>query len=394
MSDKGRRAGFWQLGLVLGFVVLALIISQLLKSGYEPPRHDDGQERRLTVQTAQVQPGAFRITFTTTGLVEARTVIGVVPEVNGRVIRVHEQFFAGGEFAAGETLFAIDPRDFELEIERTEAEVARARTRFDLEQAEAKAAQAEWHQSQGENARPPDLVARKPQMAEARANLHGAQAALATAKLALGRTRFSLPFDGRVVESDLAPGQYARAGQVHGQVFDLASLEIRASLTDQQLTWLMATDNPDIQVRTRYLGRTASHAGVLRRGASVLEPATRFATVRIGFADPDHRLVPGVFADVEINGPALEQVIQLPVNALQKDGLIWEVDVDKRLASFKPQIVYGDDSTIVIGGLERPLTVVTSRLAGASEGAKVRTEDDSASDATRRQSPASQAVMQ
>lgn len=394
MNEKDRRAGFWQLGLVLGFVALALLVSQLLKAGYEPPRRDDGQARRLTVQTAQVRPDSFRITFTTTGLVEARTLIGVVPQVSGRVVTVREEFFAGGGFTAGETLFTIDPRDFELEVERSEAEVARARTRFKLEQAEAKVARADWRRSHGSDVPPPDLVAREPQMAEARANLQAAQAALATAKLALARTRFSLPFDGRVLESDMAPGQYARAGQVQGQVFDLTALEVRVSLSDRQLNWLLATDNPDIRINTRFLGKTVSHAGVLRRGASVLDTATRFATVNIGFADPDHQLVPGVFAEVQINGPTLEKVLQLPISALQKDGQVWEVRADDTLAAFEPKIVYGDDNKVVIEGVERPLVVVTSRLAGANEGAKVRVEDRNASGPPQTTSPATQAVTQ
>lgn len=394
MIENERRAGLWQLGLVIGFVAFALIISQLLRSGYEPPRRDDGQERRLTVQVTEVRPGPFRISFTTTGLVEARTYVDVVPEISGRIISVQEDFFAGGRFTAGETLFAIDPRDFELEIERAEAEIARARTRFELEQAEGQVARAEWHRNRGDDNPPPDLVARKPQMAEARANLQAAQAALAIATRALDRTRYSLPFDGRVLESDLAPGQYARAGQVHGQVFDLASLEVRASLTDQQLSWLMAADNPRITIATRFLGNTVTHAGELRRGASALDSATRFAAVRIGFTDPGLQLVPGVFAEVRIEGPALERVVQLPLHALQKDGLVWVVQSDKTLTAFEPHIVWSDDQTIVIDGIQQPLTVVTSRLAGVNEGARAIIEQDEVNGSPQIRTPATPEVTQ
>src|SRR5690606_3237290 len=111
---------------------------------------------------------------------------GIVPEVSGRVVFVHAAFFEGGQFAAGEVLFKIDPRDFELEVARREAEVARAQTVLELAEAESSAALGEWKQIHGK--RPaPDLVARKPQMAEAAATLKSARAQLEEAKLRLER---------------------------------------------------------------------------------------------------------------------------------------------------------------------------------------------------------------
>ncbi len=375
MDDK--RAGRWQLGLVLAFLVAAIVISRLLQSGHAPVQRDSGEDRPLAVAAVQLQPGPYRITFTTTGVVEARTTVNVVPEVSGRVIDVHPDFYTGGRFDAHERLFAIDPRDYELEIERMEAEVARAQTALNLEQAEAEAALAEWRQSQGKT-EPPDLVARKPQLAEAEANLQAAQAGLASARLNLQRSQFRLPFSGRVMHSDAAPGQYLVAGQPAGQVFDMASLEIRVSLEDRQLTWLQASDDPDIRIVTRFMGQTQTHAGVLRRGAATLDTTTRFAAVQVGFANDQHPLVPGVFAEVHIRGPEFDNVLQLPATALQKGGRVWEVTGDGTLASWQPQVVHSSEDTVAVEGIGRPVLVVTSRLAGASEGSRVTIDEGAA----------------
>jgi RND family efflux transporter MFP subunit len=370
--NKDRRAGLFQLVLVLVFIIGSFTLSKLLEINYQPPGENANEGRVLVVESTAVTPQNYRIAFKTTGLVQARNEINVVPEVSGRVIAVHDGFFAGGTFGKGDVLFVIEPRDFELDVKRLEADVARAKTVLEIEMAESSAALAEWQQINADSPAP-DLVARKPQMAEARANLQSAEAQLENAELKLQRTRFVLPFSGRVLSSEIAVGQYLMAGQRYGTVFDSASLEVRASLIDQQLQWLLDATDPIILIRATYLGKTRHYKGELKRAASSLDAGTRFATVYFGFLDKIEELLPGVFAEIAIEGSDLEGITLLPSSALQSQNIVWQVTSENTLVRWQPEIIYQDNEHIAVRGLNNPAVVVTSRIAGATQGMRVET---------------------
>lgn len=370
--DLERKKGRVQLVLVILFIVGAITLSKIMESSYEPPGDSNGKDRVLFVETKLIESKQHRVSFKTTGVVEAKNEINIVPEISGRVVSVAAAFFEGGTFTENEVLFQIDPRDFELEVQRLEAEVARAQTALDLEQAEANAAVSEWTQLNRDKPAP-SLVARQPQLAEAKANLKSAQAQLRNAQLDLERASFLLPFNGRVLNSDIAEGQYVTAGQSYGKVFDRATLEVRASLEGRQLEWLLNTPNPEITFQTKHLGQTQTYQGVLKRGASSLDTSTRFASVRFGFKEESDTLLPGVFSNILVYGPRKEKVMLLPSSALQSQGVVWIVEANQ-LVRWEPQIIYASDHYIAVEGKTKPVNVVTSRVAGGTEGMNVLTD--------------------
>lgn len=372
MSDKLK--GIVQLILVCIFIVGSFVVSGLLQTKRTPAGTSSDNERGVFVETQEVTPAPYRISFETTGTVEARANVSVVPQVSGRVVAVNEQFFEGGVFEAQSVLFEIEPKDFELEVQRIKSDIARASTNFKLEQAEAEAAVAEWEQLNGDK-KVPYLVARKPQIAETWAALKAAKAQLENAELDLERTKFSLPFDGRVLFSNLEQGQYVSAGQSYGEAFDVGTLEVVASLKDQQLEWLMGSENPDVKITTTYLGQEKTYGGVLKRGASSFGAQTRFATVRFGFAGGVVDLLPGVFVTLTIQGPELQDIALLPAQAMQKNGVVWLVDADGKLKSLTPEIAYADGQFIAVSNIDETVSVVTSRASGATEGTAVLQSD-------------------
>ena len=352
------------------FIAASFAISGLLKSDRTPTGANSASERGLFVETQEITPGPYLIAFETTGSVEARANVSIVPQVSGRVITVHEEFFEGGAFEAGTVLFEIEPRDFELEVQRVKAEIAQASTNFSLEQAEGKAAVAEWKQLNGDK-KVPRLVARKPQIDEAWAALKAAKAQLENAELNLERTQFTLPFTGRVLFTNLEQGQYVAAGQSYGEAFDVGTLEVVSSLKDQQLEWLLNAEKPDVLITTRFLGEEKTYQGLVKRKAAAFDMQTRFASVRFGFEEDAVDLLPGVFVTLKIQGPALQNIALLPAQALQKDGVVWLVDRDGKLQSFMPEIAYADGRHIAVSNIDETVTVVTSRVSGATEGTAV-----------------------
>lgn len=372
---KHKINGFVQLIAVILFISTAIGISWTLKANKKPLQSIEKEERVIFVEADSFTPAPYRMTFTTTGKVAARANVNIVPEVSGRVINVHEQFYEGGKFNAGEVLFQIEPKDFELEVRRLEAEVARAETTLEVEEAESAAAAAEWRLLNGSKA-VPKLVSRKPQLDEAKANLKAAQAQLENAKLDLERTKFILPFDGRVLSSSINIGQYVSQNQNYGEVFDLKALEVQASLEDSQLEILYGTQNPDIDVAIKHHGQIYNYKGALKRGASTVNNQTRFAQLNFGLIGDVSKLLPGNFADITIQAAEINDVSVLPSSALQKDGSLWEVDVASELSRIQnPEIIFNDGAFIAVKGLDASMTVITAKIPGAVEGAKVSVKE-------------------
>ena len=246
------------------------------------------------------------------GEVVPRVAVDVVPQVAGQVVKVHPSLVAGGFFRAGDALVVIDPRDYELALERAQASVARAQVSLQREQAEAVVAREEWDELHpGEEA--PGLVVREPQIRQAEAELAAANADLAAARLNLERTHVSLPFDGVVVSESVDVGQFVGSANRLARVYGTDFVDVRVPLESRELAWF---DIPSrgggvgsrAQVSLSFGGTRSTWEGRVTRMEAQVDQASRMVHVVIEVKDPYDTsanrpaLLPGTFVDVEILG--------------------------------------------------------------------------------------------
>jgi len=380
MTEKGKAPksdvrrwqmhGLIQLALVVVFIGGAFLLSLYLSSLQTRPEPERGENNlELLVETDVVVPQSHRLRFDATGTVQVRAMTGIVPQVSGRVITIDDSAFPGGLFSPETVLFEIEKEDFELEIERLKAEVARAETRLQLQQARAETAVAEWRELNPETPVPP-LVAEEPQLREARAGLDAAKAQLKTARLNLSRTEYQLPFAGRVTEFSIEEGQYVVAGQSYGQAYRLLSLEVDVPLEERKFQWLMATADPVIDVSSDSVN-SEIYSAFVKRVAGKLDPQTRFARVVLGLNEAAPNLVPDVFVNVRFIGPEVQNVWVLPLDSLQENG-IWVISPEETLHFLQPEIVQISGDTVVARSNGETIRVVRGDLPEATEGTPVR----------------------
>lgn len=374
---RDENTGRFQLFLVIGFIVSAIVISSLLSSTNRTPGRLSEEEFAPLVDIITLQPETKRIEIIASGAVRSQVAVQLVPQVSGRVHKINPSLRPGGSFAKDDILFHIEAQDYELAVERFKAEVASARTALQLEMAEGEAASREWEAiNPGEPV--PDLVARRPQSDDRRAALSAARANLADAQLDLDRTAFFLPFNGRVVSSNIDLGQHLSAGQSYGTVYSLESLEVPVPLADRDLRWLQPLDTVDVTVRSSYLGTEQAYKARVSRIAAELDAQTRFATILVSLNMPDETkgslttLVPGVFVSVTFLGAELENVFSVPTAAVQENGRLWTI-IEGRLKETRPEIIQAGPQITLVRGLLPGSAVLTSSLPGAIEGMAVRT---------------------
>ena len=368
-------------GIVQGIVVLAVVTGSFLAASYlaslreKPESLERFEQIRPAVETKTVEPTDHRIRFNATGTVRVQSFVNIVPQVSGKVTWVSDHLSPGGVFEKSTPLFRVERADFLHRVQRLEAEVARSETQLQLQLADANASVAAWRGLHPDRA-PPPLVAKRPQLKEARAAVKAAKANLATARLNLERTRFALPFQGRVVESSLGAGQFVTSGQSYGRAYSLKALEIEIPLENREIRWLREARDPELTVHSDYHGEPRTYRAFVKRFAAQADRRTRFTRVYLGLKEPSTDLIPGVFVTVEIVGALKRDVWVLPLSALHAGNTVWSIDARNRLKRLTPKILQISKDYVVAAGNGSMEQVVTSPLPQITENTKVRVLDD------------------
>jgi multidrug efflux system membrane fusion protein len=351
----------WASGLAASVVMAALSmpLSETVRADASP-----GAPPPPAVTVAK--PLAKRITLWDeySGRFEAVQTVEVRPRVSGFVNKLH---FTDGEIVkAGQLLFTIDPRPFELAVESAKADLARSRAQVDLAVTEV------------ERARPlvktgalteRELDQRAANLSVFRAGQTVAEAALKQAELNLEWTHVVAPIDGRISDRKVDAGNLVNGGSgtttllativtidpIHF-LFDISEADyLRYERLNEagQRSSSQAARNP---VRIRLADETEfNHDGKLDFLDNALNP--RSGTLRARAVVPNEKgiLQPGLFARVQLFGGEIDALL-VPDSAIVSDQ------------ARKIVFVAGNDGVIsgvpvTLGPLEGGLRAIIAGLA-------------------------------
>ena len=369
-KSGGRAVGLLQILAVLALIGLAVYFSREPTTPITPSGMTAAAAAPTAPQVSTIAPtaGLHQVRITGNGSVGVSAYVDLVPQISGRIAQLAPAMSVGGEFRAGETLVAIEPDDFLLQVKQAQADVAVQRANLELQQARSDAAVKNYALlNPGKSV--PSLVALRPQIAQAKAQLQAAQAKAEVANLALQRTQFSLPFDGMVTQSSAQVGQLINSGKSFGKAYALGSVELVVPIAPAELAQLVPAQGRTVLIATDV---QSLQARIDRIGAE-LDNRSRFAKAYIALPQTTQtgvRLQPGMFADVTIMGPEYPNSLVLPEASIQASGSIWYVR-DEALAEHRPQILGRTDQGIVVENFAYGEGIVVGVLASARAGAKV-----------------------
>lgn len=359
-----RHAGAFQLVFVIAVVGSALLLSASLRPETADVRPTSA-EARVPVSVLEPTPSTFTPRVTLNGVVEARTVTSIVPQVGGKVVKVSPSFRPGATVVTGEVLFVIDPADYELAVDRTLAEIEMARSELARLEAEGAAEREVWEQSYPD--RPiPELIARTPQIAAAKARLHSGEAARAAARLNLERTVVRAPSDARILETRLDVGQVVGSNAAVGSLFSTASLEISVPVSADELRRI-----GPVQGRRALIVPPTGPAieGEVVRKAASLDERTRLGTLFVA-SENSEELTIGEFVSIEIDGVATEDAFRLPPAALTSRDQLWVVENDQ-LVERRVEILGREPGALIVSAFDSADGVVTVPPADVRAGLPV-----------------------
>ncbi|SDE63151.1 efflux RND transporter periplasmic adaptor subunit [Kordiimonas lacus] len=353
-----KAIGLVQVALVIAVVVGTIAITKIIRlTGDNGPGYSSTQAG-LVVDVFLPKAASHTPRLEITGEVSARAGVALTPQVGGRVVSVSPKLEPGALVEAGEVLFTIEPRDYELALEQAEAEVAAAES--DLLQTRANADNfiRDWKRVFPDKPAPA-LVAKEPQVQALEARLKAAKAAAERAKLNLARTRFSVDYPARIVASSVERGQLAAAGVSYGSLYATDSLRITAGIAPKDLARLQLDVGDKVRISDEFGASEDAVASITQLGG-VLDSRTRLQDVIIALPE-GHTLVPGTFATVELSGHAQDNIYKLPISALATATSVWRVK-NTKLEDIAVDVVDIDNDHVYVRAFDVADGVVISEV--------------------------------
>jgi membrane fusion protein (multidrug efflux system) len=247
-----------------------------------------------SVSSAKVESTQWESTRSAVGTLVAVRAVTVSSEVPGMVRRIG--FDSGAYVHRGDVLVELDAstEEAQLAAARADAELARANLQ------RARTLRASDYSSAAE------LDA-----ADARAKQ--TSAAVAQLQATIAKKTIRAPFEGRVAIRQVELGQVVSPGTLVASLQSVNPIHADFWLPQQALTDL--TTGMKVRLRTDVFPQQTWEGAVTTINPEV-DVSTRNVRIRATFPNPDGRLRPGMFANVEVISPEKRPVLIIPATAI------------------------------------------------------------------------------
>ncbi|HXZ53191.1 MAG TPA: efflux RND transporter periplasmic adaptor subunit [Burkholderiales bacterium] len=330
-------------GAIFGWkAFVAHMTTKFLSSQGVPPQ---------TVSTAQAGYAEWQSAVSAVGTLRAVHGADLAPQVVGVVSAIH--FSSGQEVKTGAPLVQLDNASDLALLESLKATEQLAETTYqrDLQQRKA------------------NFISQAALDNDA-ANLRVAKARVAEQQAVVDKKLVRAPFDGRLGVRVVDLGQYVAAGTklVTLQSLDpiLADFSVPQNQAGQVVPGQKVVLTSDALPGERFEGSVEAID-------SKIDPATRNVLVRASLSNPGHKLLPGMYAKIEISLATAQRHLTLPQTAITFNpygDTVFVVEAQGKGPDGKPRQVASQrfvtvgpkrgDQIAVLSGLKEGETVVTA----------------------------------
>jgi membrane fusion protein (multidrug efflux system) len=315
-----------------------------------------------TVSTTKAAYAEWQPRFDAVGTLRAVRGADLAPEIAGIVTAIH--FKSGDEVKAGAPLVDLNAAQEIAQLQALEAAAQLAGVNYarDSEQLKVKAVSQAVVDTDA-------------------ANLKSARAQVADQQALIDKKRIRAPFAGRLGIRAIDLGQYVSPGTKLVTLQALDPILVDFSVPQSLLGRIAA--GQDVSAKSDAFPGLRFDGKVLAIDAKV-DPATRNVTVRASLHNPQHRLLPGMFATVEVHTGAAQRFLTLPQTAISYNpygDTVYVVEEKGKGPEGKPRLVAQQrfvttgatrgDQVAVLSGIKEGDTVVTAGQIKLRNGSPV-----------------------
>jgi len=293
-------------------------------------------------------------------------------------------FTPGSDVKKGDLLFVIEPTLYQAQLDQARADLAGKEAQFRAAEQQLEITQAIFQRSAGSRA---DLVTKTQARDLAKAEVDNARALLEAAELNLSYTHIYAPFDGLIDRNLVDIGNLVGSGTPtllativrDDPIYAYFTMSERELLVYRQ--WLREGGEALKEANESVYLSLATDQGSPKVGrvdytSNRVDPDTGTIELRAIFSNPDHVIIPGLFARVRVpmsHGPAV-LIPEAAVSADQGGNFLLVVN-DKNVVEYR-RVTLGpvveDAMRVVRGGLGTSDWVVVNGLQRARPGNEVK----------------------
>jgi RND family efflux transporter MFP subunit len=367
----------------VGLLVVAVLGSVILVKTRPKAKRREMPSMIPVVEVMPLEVQNLSVSVECLGTVIADTAVELQAEVSGQIISTHPELDEGAFIREGELLLEIDPRDYELAVQRAESSLQSAKSDLRLEEGRQSVAKHEMELvgKDGEiDLAYQDLMLREPQRLAAAAAVRSVEATLKGAQLSLERTRIYAPFDAVVQSVNLDKGDFAQISRTLAELVAVNRFFVRVSIPVGALQWFPNMEN--IEYAARVMPDEAERKGWLYKLLPGISEKGQMARLLIAVDNP---LAPGFsrpmllneVVQVQLIGKEEESVCLIDRKYLRGGLTIWMMDENRRLQICPVEVVQGyADQVMIRVEFSNDWRLVTSNIAAPVDGMELKTIAD------------------
>jgi RND family efflux transporter MFP subunit len=261
----------------------------------------------------------------------------VKAEVPGQVVTVLVE--EGQTVEKGQALIQLDDRDYRIRLARIETNYQLAKLGYNRTAALAKMKATSMAKLDNIEAQLKDL-----------------EAQVSEANLALSRTRITAPIGGRLNEIKAKQGNFLAVGDPVAQILQLYQVKIAIGVPESDVAAIFDLEEAEVIIEALDKYRVKGRKAFLSRQPRTL---ARLYDLELIVPNPDGRILPGMFARVELVKQVFDRALAIPLYTVISQG-------DERIV-FVEKAGRAERRSIELGALVGWQVQVTSGLAAGEK---------------------------
>lgn len=366
-------------------VVIGTTVCGLVACGLDIPKETETSFETMTVAKSDIE-----LPYKFSARMKGQNDVTVTPQVGGQLIKICVT--EGQQVKKGQTLFVIDSRNAQLDLEAAQA---------NLQAALAQENSAKLEYESNKNLFEKKIVSSymlnnsENSYKQAQASVSQARAQVNRARVNLGFCTITASVSGIIGEIPVRAGDQVSPGMQLTMLSGNTTMDAEISLTESIIE-AMVQEGMKLADKEKYLanlpdatfimknGTEYPHKGRVHSMTGVVNAATGSLTLKVSFPNPEGHLYSGIQGTVVIKFDEKDLIV-IPQNAvirLQDKALVYKVKADSTATAVDvtTQDTGNGKDFIITSGLNVGDRIVTTGANNVTEGQKVLFPEEVKSD--------------
>ena len=274
-------------------------------------------------ETITASPKDEGQTITITGRLQPLEQQQIIAEVQGQALPTRKLLTEGVKYAKGETMIQIEDDRYVLNLSSQKSQfrtaLVRIMSQILLDYPDAHATWDKYLMDFNEKELLPDL----PEVDDKQLrnflsanNVYSSYYSIKSAEELLPKYKIKAPFNGVIAQGNVSAGAVINPGTPLGTIHRSDLYELKASVSSKDIDQL----RPGLQIELTHNNTGETWSGRVHRLGSTMDRSSQAIPVFIRVSGKGLRA--GMFLEAELDGDVLEQVVKLPIEALNRNNQV------------------------------------------------------------------------